>query len=516
VKNKLILLSKILGAFLSIILLWFIIAINWTMTLPESNIRAEKTLIKNVSIIDVEKGVTIPNQDILIENGEIKEIGENLTQSHAQIVKADGKFAIPGLFDMHAHSLKSAPYLAHPLFIANGVTALRDMGGCLDDNDPFIACAKDKRNWNNAIKVGTMIAPRYDQLTSLAINGDKEIPAQFDTTLGATTPNGAQERVKYDKTRGIDFLKTYTMLSREGYFALAKAANENSMYLAGHLPLAVSGLEAIEAGQRSFEHAFLFITECFPEMKNLRNLSDPREIYTNTLRLKMIGDHDKQLCSTLHKKMVASGVAFVPTHTTRKLDAFAINETFRNDPRLKYIPSPLRFGWLQDANNMAARAEGGDQTSYMDFYEFGIMQTGIAHKAGVTILAGTDAPDSFVFPGFSLHDELDHFIKAGLSPLEALRTATLDPAKFLGLEGKAGVIKIGARADLVFLNANPLENIKATRDIDTVILAGTVYSRDDLDYLLQAVEGKASGWTMWPKFLWQTLTSPIMRIQFAD
>jgi imidazolonepropionase-like amidohydrolase len=288
------------------------------------------------------------------------------------------------------------------------------------------------------------------------------------------------------------------------------------MYLAGHLPLAVSALEAIEAGQRSFEHAFLFIWDCYPEMAQLRVLDNPRAVYTHEVRQRMLAQHDAQMCRALHRAMITAGAASVPTHTTRKLDAFASDEKFRSDPRLRYIPAPLQMLWLQDANGMAKRAGEGGQASYQAFYELGIRQTGIAQRAGVSVLVGTDTPDSFVFPGFSVHDELDHFVAAGISPLDALRAATLQPARFLGLSGRAGVIKAGARADLVLLNENPLQDIAAVRAINTVVLAGIPYRRAELDSMLELVEEQAGSWTMWPKFAWQALTSPIMRRQFAD
>jgi len=443
-------------------------------------------------------------------------MGESLQRGSATVLDAEGRYAIPGLFDMHVHSLKMSPALTHPLFVAAGVTAVRDMGGCIGEDDPWVACVRDKREWNRAVRAGEMVGPRYDQVTSLAIDGGAEIPGHLDRNLGAATAQGAVQRVEFDQQRGIDFLKPYTMLPREGYFALAQAAQNNAMYLAGHVPLAVSAQEAVAAGQRSIEHAFLFIWDCYPDMAPLRELDDPRAVYTNELRERMLREHDEQMCSALHRAMIAAGAASVPTHTTRKLDAYAIDQAFRDDARLKYIAAPLRTLWLQDANGMAARAGDGGRDSYRDFYEFGIQQTGIAHRAGVSVLVGTDAPDSFVFPGFAVHDELDHFVAAGLSPLAALRAATLQPAQFLGLAGRAGVLKAGARADLVLLEENPLQDIRAVRAINTVVLAGIPYRRPELDEMLAGVEAQASSWTMWPRFIWQALTSPIMRKQFAD
>ena len=306
------------------------------------------------------------------------------------------------------------------------------------------------------------------------------------------------------------------MLPREGYFALAEAALENDMYLAGHLPYQVSALDAIRAGQRSFEHALFFIWECFPDIEQIRNSAEPFANYDYEMRLRMINEHDAETCSVLFKAMVEADVAFSPTHTTRKLDAMALNKEFRNDQRLKYIPHPLRIMWLQDADGMAERAGAGGIESYEAIYEFGLKQTAAAHKAGVSVLVGTDAPDSFVFPGLSVHDEMSNLVDAGLSPLDALRAATIEPARFLGLEGEAGAIVVGARADMVLLRDNPLGHIDAVREIEAVINSGTYYDRTMLDELLSIVQENANSWSIWPKFIWQIFNSPLMLKQFAD
>lgn len=509
--------AKVIGVTFLLLILILVAGVFWPVNIPDANTRATETLITDVSVINVETGEVMPHQNILLSGDEIIAVGSDVTADGAFVVKAQNQFAIPGLFDMHAHSFKMAPSLTHPLFVASGVTAIRDMGGCLGPDDAWTACAADKRIWNDAVGSGHMVGPRYDQITSLAINGGKAIPDGFDRALGAPTPEGARLRVAHDRERGVDFLKTYTDLPRDSFLALAAAAEQADMYLAGHLPLEVSGLEAVGAGQRSFEHALLFVFECYPGFDALRGDADFFAHYTNELRLKMIAEHDPARCDALFQAMAESDTAFVPTHTTRKLDAYALDPAYRADPRLKYIPSPLRTMWLQDADGMARRAgEGGGAESYTAIFEFGLKQTGAAHKAGVTVLAGTDAPDSFAFPGLGIVDELVHLTRAGMSPLDALRAATLEPARFLGLEGKAGIIKPGARADVILLSENPLDAIAAVSKIETVVLAGVVYDRSDLDQMLSGVEDTANSWSMWPKFGWQIINSPIMLKQFAD
>ena len=507
---------KLFGSVLLVAALWLLAGVLWPLATPQARQAPDRLLIKDTTLVDVRAGVLRPNQDILVENGEIIAVGDELKPGDARLLQARGQFVIPGMFDMHVHSFKLSPILTHPLFVAAGVTAVRDMGGCIGIEDTWVACADEKRQWDRAVRESRMIGPRFDQVTSLAINGGQEVPGGEDRELGAASPAGARMRVDFDRARNIDFLKPYTRIPRDSYFALAEAARANGLYLAGHKPLSVSGLEAVTAGQRSIEHAFLFIWECYPGMDALRATGNPRAAYTNETRAAMIAEHDESMCAELRQAMADANTAFVPTHTTRKLDAFALDDAYRNDPRLRYIPGPLRSFWLKDADGMARRAGEQGQSSYLKFYRFGLAQTGIAHAAGVQILAGTDTPDSFAFPGSGLHDELEHLVQAGLSPLAALRTATIEPARFLGLEGKAGVIEQGARADLVLLSGNPLDDIAAVRTTRTVVLAGAVYNRDDLDALLESVEKAANSWSMWPKFIWQMLNSPIMRKQFAD
>jgi imidazolonepropionase-like amidohydrolase len=495
--------------------LYIAVGVLYPLSPPEA-VAPGDLLLRNARLVDLATGAIHNDTDILVEGGLIVAVGPDLSAPDAEIVDARGRYAIPGLFDMHVHSLRLAPVLTHPLQVAAGVTAVRDMGGCLGEYDSWVACAADKRRWNTDVAAGRMVGPRFDQVTGLAIDGGSEIPSGWDADLGAATAAGARARVEHDAARGIDFLKPYSMLPREGYLALAQAAAETDLYLAGHKPLRVSALEAIDAGQRSFEHAFLFIWECFPGAAAVRETQDLRAVYTHEMRLQMLDEHNAAMCYQLMDAMADRGAAYVPTHTTRKLDAFAKDEPFRNDERLRYVPAPLRTLWLGDADSMAGRTDAAGLESYRRFYEFGIAQTGRAHDRGVQVLAGTDSPDSFAFPGLALHDELGHLAQSGMTPLQVLRAATVAPASFLGLEGEAGVLAVGARADIVLLDADPLADIGNVRRVDTVVLAGAVYDRARLDALLADVESAAGHWSMWPKFAWQALRSPIFRAQAAD
>lgn len=509
-KKIMILALKGVGLCLGLVVLVFFAGVYWPMDRVDPNPRPERLLLQGVNLVDVRTGGLLTSHSILVEDGVITAIGAGLPSEGATVVDASGRYAIPGLFDMHVHTMKAAPDLMHPLFIASGVTAVRDMGGCIGLDDAWVACAEDKRAWTEAVDIGNHVGPRYDQVTSLAVNGGNELPDGVPAELNGATAEGARARVAFDKARGIDFLKTYSTLPREGYFALAEEAAKAGMYPAGHLPFTVSASEAVASGQRSIEHAFLFIWDCYPGMQDLRDKGRFGAVFAPELRTKMIAEHDEAACEVLYGKMAEAGVAFVPTHTTRKLDAYAGDDAYRTDERLKYIQRPLRALWLDDAQGMAAQAGDANAQGYKDIFEFGIELTGRAHRRGVDVLVGTDAPDSFAFPGLGMRDEFEHLSKAGLSPLEVLQSATLKPARFLGLEGRAGELRIGARADIVLLGNNPLADVAAISDVDGVVLAGAYYDRKDLDQMLEAVENNAGSWASWPKFVWQILHSPIM------
>ncbi|HAA12143.1 MAG TPA: amidohydrolase, partial [Cytophagales bacterium] len=210
----------------------------------------------------------------------------------------------------------------------------------------------------------------------------------------------------------------------------------------------------------------------------------------------MIDLHDPAMFQELAEAMVEHETWFCPTHITRKMDAYADNHAYRHDERLHYLPRSLRRAWGRDADGMIERdpSPEGRQT-YMDFYEKGLELTGKAHAMGVKVLAGTDANDSFCYPGFSIHDELQELVKAGLTPAEALLAATRLPAEFFGKTEDYGTLAVGKVGDVLLLEANPLEDIRNTETLTTVIQAGRVYTQKDLQRLLTYV--KKQGRSPW-------------------
>jgi hypothetical protein len=288
--------------------------------------------------------------------------------------------------------------------------------------------------------------------------------------------------------RGVAHLKIYNRLAPDALAWMTDEAAKLGMDAWGHVPLRMTAAEASDAGMRSIEHARDFLFDCFPGSAEFRTGARSTDPDPAVMR-EMVDAHDVARCREEFATLVRNGTWYVPTHVTRRMDAMAGDSAFRNDPRGRYIPPPLMADWLRDADRVVALAPSAEgRQTFREFYLKGLEITGQAHQAGVRILAGTDGGDSFVFPGFGLHDELEELVKAGLTPAEALRAATWSGAEFLGVTSRHGSVEPGRMADLVLLEANPLEQIGNTRNIRAVILGGRYFDRALLDAMLEGAE----------------------------
>jgi hypothetical protein len=220
----------------------------------------------------------------------------------------------------------------------------------------------------------------------------------------------------------------------------------------------------------------------------------------------MLDDHDPEMAAQIFEAMKSNGTWYVPTHLTRRVDAFGESPLILEDPILKYLHPLMKWQWLEDVNktlNEDPSSEG--RQTYIDFYKKGLELTGQAHRAGVKVLVGTD----YIVSGVTVHNEMEQLVLAGLTPLDAIRAATIYPAEYFGLEDDYGQIKEGMTADLVILNKNPLENIKNTLTIDSVIFNGNYYERSVLDKLNNLVVKRAKSWSVACKILWEFIKNPV-------
>jgi imidazolonepropionase-like amidohydrolase len=408
--------------------------------------------ITHVTVIDPHSRSAKRDMTVVIRGGRISAVRRSRVREvikGATTVDGAGKFLIPGLWDMHVH-LGTSDFDRQQnlrLFIVNGITGIRIMNGA----PPF-------HDWRREIEQGGLLGPRM-VIASRIIAG----PSSFAS--GAVKVNNADEAraaVRQTKSERADFIKVHDGLSRDAYFAIIDEARQFRLTVAGHVPESITAAEASSAGQKSIEH-FTGLGE-----------AEANPAKADAL-IPLFKKNHTWLC---------------PTLIMRRNYAILDDPTLADDPRLRYQKASWKNSWLNmtkgakdiDAKEWVARRATVDREKAL---------IGRFHKAGVSLLAGTDISNPYVMPGFSLHDELVLLVESGLSPLAALRTATVNVAKFFGQTSVFGTIQTGRVADLVLLNANPLKGIQNTTQIQTVIVRGRVFDRRELDKMLNEIETAA-------------------------
>ena|ERR1051326_6675467 len=375
--------------------------------------------ITHVTVIDCTGAAPKKDQTVIIHDGRIARIGAaaelDLPRS-AQRIDGTGKFLIPGLWDMHGH-LTDAGETALSQLIMNGVTGVRDMGGDLDLIDRWRSeIAAGKRVGPQIVRAGPFVdGPKPEAKWRLAVNNEAE----------------ARQAVDQLKARGVDFIKVHNGLSREAFFAVADQAKKQGLPLAVHLPRGVSAAEASDAGATSIEHIEILIESSVFRTRATAKTTD-----------EAIAENSGPEGEALFARLKKNGTWYDPT-----LVAF-------------YRGFAL---WGGDTKKTKRRIE-----VYRHYLEL----AGAMHTAGVGILAGSDFSDWALVPGIDLHNELALMVEAGFTPMEALQTATLQPAKYLGRLNDLGTIEKGKVADLVLLEQDPLEDISHTRKINSVVVRG--------------------------------------------
>jgi amidohydrolase family protein len=453
--------------------------------------------LTRATVIDVKEGKAAADVAMIVRGNRITAVGRTATvriPTDARVIDATGKYVIPGLWDMHAHleQLQAATEIDMPLLVANGVTGIREPSAdCMTTPD----CLSRRRTWQQQIERGEIVGPRLLAIGGWAANGPRGLPKGVPEFFGTANAEQARQLVRYFKERNVDFVKVYGNIPAEAFFAYADEARKLGLVLMGHEPMIVSAIDASNAGMKSFEHARVFLFNCFAGAAEFRSVIEKSGWNgPNTLwRRRMVDEYDPAICQEVFRTFVRNKTAYVPTHLTRKMDAFADNPDYRQDPRSKYVTTAAWKNWNDDADGMArgdGTAEG--RKSYMDFYRKGLDITRQAYRAGVQVMLGTDSGDSYVFPGFAVHDELQELVTAGLTPAEALKAATWNGAEFLGRTSDSGSVEPGKLADLVVLDANPLLAIQNSRKIHAVVLNGKYLDRSALDALLSSAEAAAA------------------------
>ncbi|MDX1619277.1 MAG: amidohydrolase family protein [Balneolaceae bacterium] len=451
------------------------------------------TVIRNISVIDAADNLR-PGMDVVIRGDTISAVaqaGELEIPAGAEVIEGADQYLIPGLWDAHVHfsynmDLSESMF---PLFLANGITSLRDTGGHLHLVMPF----KEQSVNNPETIPRLMIAgPLLDGVPRVYDGG----PGRPNLAIGAATPREGTQIVDSLVHAGVDFIKSYEMLTPETFEAVIDRATMHRMKVTGHVPLSMDVVDASNQGLDSMEHLRNLEMACSALWKSLlherRKLLDDgrsemrggqlRSIIHSAQRIRAIESQDAERCREVMAVLAENDtwqiptIALVASGENRHYD----RESWRS--HFRYLPESVRSDWEKEA---AERSEQSSAESSLTFAEWAYGMIGKLNEAGVEIMAGTDTPIALLTPGYSLHEELKLLVKSGLTPLEALEAATLRPAQYFGLEDELGRIATGMKADLVLLDANPLEEIGNTGSIRAVVKNGRLHNRAALDRLLE-------------------------------
>lgn len=515
-----------------LLVLWLGVLLLWPLPLPPlPTLSNQPLLIHNVQIVDVRSGEVRPGQSVWIAGGRIHRIG-SVSASHVgdhsaeppvdtatrwQRIDGNNRFLIPGLQDMHTHSMQLAPQIQHPLWLAAGVTSVRDMSGCVTASDSFAACAEDRRHWQQQLQQGLRSSPRYPVHSSYALNGGSEVPDGMPDYLKLQSAADAENVVAHYQRLGVDQLKVYELLSLQQFLWLSAAAKSAEMALAGHKPWLVPLEDAIAGDLRSIEHGRTFLFECATALGAYKAQPMRPGLITSDVWQRVVDSQDEELCQQKMRSLAASNSWWSPTLLTLQLGAKAMLPHFRTDHRLNTVPWALRQLWQADADGMIERGRTADgHYPQQRAFELALKHVYEAQQLGAKIIAGTDAPDSFVFTGSGMHDELALYVQAGLRPLEALQTATLNAARYNGAADRSGQILVGFDADLVLLAANPLVDIQALRQVQGLVIAGQWYDQPRLARLQRFSQQQAGSLRVNLQLVFGALRSAMFRQQLAD
>ena len=443
--------------------------------------QSEPVALTGVHIVHVEDGRIERSQTVIFRDGRIQSIqteSQPPAPGPVQSVDARGLYLIPGLWDMHVHAHRAAREQWHyPMYIANGVVGVRDASTHLGSGLDFRARSASAGPAPRVI----WGSPALDRA-----------PPALSHGLAVETPEAGRRLVRLLAGMGHDFIKVYDGLSAENYHAIAEEAKRIGIPLEGHVPVTLSPTDVALAGQATIEHLTLVLESCIPgtlDWIKVDPSADSLGLMSDGRLAASLDRYDAAACQALFKLLKERGVWQVPTLVQTRSYFVVAHDDPADEPRLAFVPPDTRAEWFAHVREGKPEERAAGAKVFARQHQL----VGEMHRAGVGILAGTDASDEvWVFPGSGLHDELALLVEAGLSPLDALRTATLNPARDRA-RGRpvAPLIAPGSDADLVLLRENPLEDIERVRDVRGVVAAGRWYSPEELAAM---VEGVRTSW----------------------
>lgn len=453
--------------------------------------------VAGVSVIDVRDGSVTPQRTILIAGSRIVAVDASSERyAPARTVDASGRFALPGLWDNHVHFGGGDALIGEnrdllPLFIAHGITTVRDMAG---DLSPSVL------EWRDAVKAGTLVGPtiytsgpKIEGIDSIW-PGDLEVGSEGEV-------RAALDRLAAMR---VDFIKiTENTLTPALYRYALGEATRRGFRTSAHIPVAVTIDEASAAGLRSIEHMSYLLRAGSPREAALSAAVGAGTLSAGDAVTQMIDTFDPVVAAAAFRQLAARRTAVTPTLNGSRILAYLDRDTHAHDDYLQYLGAGLKATY-EGRVTRAANDDAAAVARRHARYEKSATLLPMLQRAGVTILAGTDAGflNSFNYPGIGLHEELEVFVKAGLTPREALAASVVNGPAWIGAAATHGAIEAGKVADILLLDRNPLDDIRATRAIHAVVLAGrgdsgrtstpTYLGRADLDRMLSDVRTRAA------------------------
>jgi imidazolonepropionase-like amidohydrolase len=449
-------------------------------------------IIRHATVVDVEHARTVAGQSVVVRGDDIVAVGADkaiAAQWSAQRrIEAKGRYLIPGLWDMHVH-FGGGPALIEenkallPLYIAHGITTIRDASGDLP---------AQVLQWRGQIRDGSLAGPQL--FTSGAkIEGVKPVWKGTLEVGSQADLDAAFVRLKQDQ---VDFVKiTDSTLTPELFLAAVRGARANGLRASGHIPMALTVQQAVDAGISSIEHLdYAYKAGVRDEAAIAADFAAKRIDRAEATR-RLDAGFDRETAMAAYRGFAAKGVYVTPTLNGGRILDFLDQDDHANDPYLAYIGPKLQATYRWRVERAAKATPAQIDARHKQYHQVAAVLP-MLQQAGVTLMAGTDAGflNSFNYPGIGLHDELSLFVKEGLTPAQALSAATRAGPAWFGMLDRYGAVAVGKAADLVLLKQNPLEDINATRAIDTVVLRGQVHDRKALDALLAQTRAKVAAW----------------------
>ena len=462
------------------------------LTTPAFAAEHADLLLRHATVVDVEHARTLPGQAVAIRGGDIVAVGPDAAIARhwraAGSIDASGRYLIPGLWDMHVHfgggpALVAENQALLPLYVAHGITTIRDCSGDLP---------RQVLAWRGQIRAGTLFGPQL--FTSGAkIEG---IDPVWKGTIEVGDKAGVDAALDREQRDGVDFVKITDSTLEPGLFLYAVSeAKKRGLRTSGHIPMALTVGQAVDAGISSIEHLdYAFKAGVRDEATIAADFAAGRiDRAEANRRLRAGFDHDTAMAA--YRRFAALGVAVTPTLEGGRIIDFLDVEPRDRDAYLAYIGPGLRrtYDWRVERAGKATPEQ--IQARHEHYHEVAAVLP-MLQEAGVTIMAGTDAGflNSYDYPGVGLLDELSRYVREGLTPAQALASATRAGPAWFGTLDRYGSVQPGKAADLVLLARNPLQDIEALRAIDTVVMRGKAYDRAALDGLLADAKAKVADW----------------------